>query len=337
MVLVPPQSRHADRPQAIKVAFAGTAACRGTKAAFDAMPEEFSWTLSHGHLSVQLQPALSRLGGASLPLPLLDGIRGLRQTLDRAASDGCLRPERVRAVVEKVAQSLPLSPAMAQMILLGPYGEQKYVDIGPPVELQLTYALRRDQPERYDLGYAAITYRLRPTRSDGAGDLQTAATQILDVPSDTRLPPAPVRLTAGIGPRLYRLFFLLRLSPTEHDVALVSAPGRATLEQATNELLARPGACRALTISGAVCTLMPHAVGLEARLRVRVQGQWTSVSISDTVHNLLTEAGVRDIAAVLPTLRVLRPYRSGLAPVEVQGSKSALLNLLLAGGEQVSW
>ncbi len=120
-------------------------------------------------------------------------------------------------------------------------------------------------------------------------------------------------------------------------MALIAGASHAALDAATRALLAKPNQCRVLAVAGARCTVMPPDVGLEARLRVRVEGRWTTVAITATVGQALRAAGVREPAQVAPTLHVLRPYGAGYAPVLPDGPPDALLGLLLSGGETISW
>ena len=331
-----PASRNEQRPARLVVRLARRPACRALTAAFRGPAVGLSWALEHGTVQVDVEPVVTRFV-AGAPLELLDGLRGLRATLASAAARGCLTPAQVRATFARIAGSMPLSPALAQSVLLGPFVAQMFLDVGDPVELQLTYALHRRRPGRYDLGYVAQTYRLTDVRPDGRGRLRLAATAVRSAPPSARPIPPPIELAGGATPAYFRLFFYLRRSPSDHDVALIAGASHAALDAATHALLARPNQCGVLTVAGVRCIVMPPDVGLEARLRVRVKGRWTTVPITATVAQALRAAGVRPPARVLPTLRVLRPYGAGYAPVLPEGPPASLLQLLLSGGEQITW
>jgi hypothetical protein len=59
--------------------------------------------------------------------------------------------------------------------------------------------------------------------------------------------------------------------------------------------------------------------------------------VTATLATALAESGVRQPEKILPTLKVLRPYRGGYAPVVAAPVPGGLLGLLLSGGERISW
>ncbi len=332
----PKKTERAYRPARVEIRMAGGRGCRALSGSYRDRVVGLEWALARGKVNIEMDPVASRFVGNGMPVALLDGLKQLRAVLARAAARGCFGRERIRAAFAKLSESLPLSPALSQSLLLGPYVAQRFVGIAGPVELQLTYALDRGQPARYDLGYVVRIYRMVAVQPGGRGRLRLEAVAVRDAPTGTLPPASPVRL-AGAAPGFYRLFFYLRRSPADHDVALLAAASGSALAAATRAMLSRPNECRVLAVAGARCAVMPPDVGLEARLRVRVEGRWTSVPITATVGQAIAAAGVRPPAQVVRTLRVLRPYRSGYAPVLPAGARGALLDLLLSGGEQIWW
>jgi len=56
-----------------------------------------------------------------------------------------------------------------------------------------------------------------------------------------------------------------------------------------------------------------------------------------TVASAIRAAGEREPNAVLPQLVLFRPYRDRVARVDFDRMNPAILNLILMGGETVSW
>jgi hypothetical protein len=333
-ILYPPLSRESSRPARIAIKLG--AACGQTRDAFAAPEMGFEWSLAQRRVDIVLSSNLNGLGSMT-PVTLLRGIEALHRQLDTAVALGCLTPERERGALRRAAESLPLSPFISQQIVLGAYVTQKFIELGDPVELQMTYALDARHPDRYDLGYVARTFRLYPS-GDGRGALWQTGVEVRSAPRGTAATPVPVAIAAP-GANFYRLVFLYYLRQTASDrrVALLTASSRAALVEATAKLVADPRVCESLDVTGARCLLMPPDVGLEARLRITVQGRNTTAAVTATLATALAESGVRQPEKILPTLKVLRPYRGGYAPVVAAPVPGGLLGLLLSGGERISW
>lgn len=332
LILYPPPTAQNAPARTLQLTLNATAACRALSGASTGPSGlGMSWSLASRRLRIQLTPALARWGD-NLPLPLISDLNALRTTLDQATQAGCLPAARAQALLVRAAQSVPLSPRAVQVFLYGGYAVAGYIDVRDPVRLQLTWALDRAQPERYDRGYASVTCALLPSTPDGRGGLREVAHAVYDVPSPHPAPMPPVQLNSA-GPRFYRLFFLLRRSPADHNVGLLSAVSWPALLRATGRLQSDPAACAAMQ-GEAACRLLPLTTGLEARLRVWIQGRESSAALTDTVGDALQFAGVR--SPRLTALRVERPYAGGWAPVHA-ARPADLLRLPLAGNDRITW
>lgn len=335
-VLRPPGQGVREERARLVLKLSGSRACRAMRANYDGWyPFNLSWDLHRRRVQVMLGPALQRLQG-NMPVPLLRGIRRLHTTLAAAIGQGCVTPLAGRKLLRQVASSLALDPGLAQQIIFGAYATQEYIDIGGPVELGLTYALYPSEPTRYDLGYVARRYRFRSRDQHGRGWLELQATDVRDAPRPRDIPPAPIPLPVTGPPVYLRLFFYLRIAPNEHDVALVAARTHAGLAQATSVLRRHPRACVTLAVPGVRCIVAPEDDTLEARIAVRVQGRPEAVPLPGRVSQALAAAGVYDPDKVVATLRVLRPWHGRMIPVQAANG-DALLQLVLSGGEAISW
>lgn len=335
-MLEPPRATVNAKPQRLHLQLRGGIRCPALAGSYDGFATfGFSWRLQRRRLNVVLASRLSRFRG-NLPVPLLHGIEKLHDTVDSAIAAGCLTPLTSQKLLRKITSSITLDPGLAQQILFGAYATQEYIDIGGPVELGLTYAVNSKEPKRYDLGYVARRYRFRSHDRYGRGWLELQATHVRDAPKPRRIPPAPIPLPVTGPPVYLRLFFYLRIAPNEHDVALVAARTHAGLAQATAVLRRHPRACVSLAVPGVRCIVAPEDDTLEARIAVRVEGRPEAVPLPGRVSQALAAAGVYDPSRVVATLRVLRPWHGRLIPVQA-AEGSALLQLVLSGGEAVSW
>lgn len=312
------------------------AACSALRAGYDGNALfGFAWTLEHRRLDVALAPKLRRFR-VNLPVPLLRGIQRLQTTLATAAGAGCLTPAAAHSLLRRITTNATLDPGLAQQIILGAYDTQGYIDIGGPVELDLTYALNQHQPKRYDLGFVARRYRFRTHDRQGRGWLQLRATQVHDAPKPRHVPPAPIALPVAGPPVYLRLFFYLRIAPNQHDVALVAARTHTALARATAILHHHPRSCAAMHVAGVRCTVSPENDTLQAGIAVTVQGTPAAAPLPGSVRQALNAAGFFDTDKIALTLRVLRPFHGRLVPVRA-ASPGGLLHLILSGGERISW
>ncbi|HVA62547.1 MAG TPA: hypothetical protein VNF74_02395 [Terriglobales bacterium] len=335
-LLYPPRYDAAAQPVTFGLRLGGGAACRGLAGSYRNPALGLQWSLAQRKLAVTLAPAITQFG-TRLPVELLQGFQDLHRSLDQAVSLRCLAPARKAALLRRLTEGLPMAPGLAQAILLGPFTTQKFVDVAAPVELDLTYATHPDQPGRYDLGYVDSLYRLVADDAVGRGHLALVRRRVHRAAAGEPLPPLPLALAAPRLPSYFRMFFHLRKSRSNHDVALLVAANRAALERATQVLLSKPNQCDQLAGSDAQCLQAPPEVGLEARLAITLQGRNATVALPATVDQALIAAGVHDPADVLPTLRVERPYGAGWAQVVAAGPPRDLLDLTLSGGERIVW
>lgn len=335
-LLQPPRVAAKARLRHLDLRLRGGSACELLHAAYHGDTQfGFSWVLHHRRLSVTLAPALSRFTG-NLPVPLLRGVQNLHTTLDAAISADCLTPLAAHSLLRRITASVTLDAGLAQRIIFGAYGTQEYIDIDGPVELALTYARNQHLPRRYDLGYVARRYRFRVHDRLGRGWLQLRSTRVQGTPRPAPVPSAPIPLPLTGPPVYLRLFFYLRIAPNQHDVALVAARTHAALAQATAILHHDPRSCATMQVANARCAVVPNDDTLEAGIAVTVEGKPVAAPLPGSVRQALNAAGIYDTGKLAPTLRVLRPWHGHLIPVHA-ANPGALLNLVLSGGEQISW
>ena len=71
---------------------------------------------------------------------------------------------------------------------------------------------------------------------------------------------------------------------------------------------------------------------------VTVNGAEVRLPLNGTVRSaVLLGGGPRQPQEILPQLAIWKPFEGKLKPVEFDRSKPDILNLLLLGGESISW
>jgi hypothetical protein len=110
---------------------------------------------------------------------------------------------------------------------------------------------------------------------------------------------------------------------------------RADLDRRTNDLKKSAGSCE--TIRNELCITIPKRVAVNPMVVVHVNGVETVLNWGATVAAAIRSAGERNPNSILPALAIQKPYRERLAPVEFSPANRAILNMVLMGGESISW
>ena len=269
-------------------------------------------------------------------------------------SQGCLAPGDGLKLAERIAESLPLDPKSAFRLL---YASQ--ADIGPRIRLQVVSPiLREGAPTDAPLldtvattgsgasltvvvkstanliGYETAWYSVQP-KADGIGFT------IAPLYAERHIGAEPERRPQSVtnyfqfpaDAAFYRLFF--KAEQSEFTALVIAARTPAELEQRFKVLEAGPASCAKL--NGELCATIPKLVAVNPFLAVTVNGSELPVRLGATVGEAIRTAGERQPNAVLPQLAVFKPYNGRPAAVEFDRAGPAILNMILTGGEVLSW
>jgi hypothetical protein len=83
-------------------------------------------------------------------------------------------------------------------------------------------------------------------------------------------------------------------------------------------------------------TLLPHGTGINAYVRVKINGVPVDLMRGGTVRNALLQESA-DPRAVLPRLSIRKVHKGKLYPVEFDHKSDQILSLPLEGGEEIDW
>jgi hypothetical protein len=271
---------------------------------------------------------------------------------------GCISPGTGLSVMSRVVEAVPLEPRVAHG-LLRPEGKISWAEIGPESRLQVVTPIMRDgaAPEaplmettavsgsgttiNVDvkatdrlLGYEMAWYGV-VTKIDGPGF--ALAPLSVERTLDGRTEPAPVSMATYLRfppeSRYYRLFLKAEVEGNSITQMVITAPTRAELDRRTKAIDADAALCGA---PDGLCVAVPRRAAINVWLAVQVNGREVRVR-GGTVRGAIQAAGEKDVARVMPTLAVERPYRGGLARVEFDRASTEILEVTLLGGERISW
>jgi hypothetical protein len=286
----------------------------------------------------------------------------LRQWTAELESQGCIPHGAAADLADRVLESVPLDPSTAYGLLHADSVQRGFVELGPENRLQTQAPILKsgksgdanvidiasvtghgntldvDIRESEDvIGVETAWYTLRP--KPGAG------TTIVPISAERRVEDQITPIAAPTGDYFrfapvigfYRLIYKADIdakgSVTE---IVVGAPDRLELERRTSRVLGDFDTCKVSDPN--LCAVIPRHVALNPVLAVTVNGQEVRVGIRGTVRSAIAQGhGPRRAEEVLPTLTVRKPYGNKLVEVEFDRATPAILDMILLGGESISW
>ena len=270
-------------------------------------------------------------------------------------SAGCLTPGSGLQLANRIAESVPLSPGAAFRLL---YSSPLHVS-SPHIRLQMVSPILRE-------GAAVYHSTLQPAQTSGEGTSLTVVSKTSadligyetawyivqpkinavgftiaplyadrNVQGETERRPRPATDNLRFPPdaAFYRLFQKAR--ETEFAQLVIAARTPAELEQRTKALETGTASCERL--NDELCIPIARAIAVNLLLPINVNGAEVMVRWGTSVGEAIRGAGIRQPDSVLPELAVFKPYRGRLVAVDFDRAGSAILNLTLTGGENISW
>lgn len=269
-------------------------------------------------------------------------------------SQGCLAAGEGPKLADRIAESLPLGPNMAFHLL-----HSSVLDFDPRVRLQLVRPILREGaaadaptvgPVEHSgngatltvtakstadlIGYEKSWYAVQPkAKGSGFTIVPLYAERLINGVTE-RLPQSGLRyLQFGADAGYYRMF--QKAGETEFTQFVIAAPTRTELERRSAVFEAGTASCD--KVNSESCVAIPRAVAVNLLLPVTVNGAETMVRRGATLGEALRGAGAPRPDLILPQLAVERPYHGQPAVVEFDRTSPAILDLLLIGGEIISW
>lgn len=304
----------------------------GSTAYVRAKPGSGLLGLSQG--SIHDQPVvLDPRGSASgrpMALDPLQYINELRKDLVNLESNGCLHGGEGQKLAATIAERLPFQPFYAYLLRFGAFDLNQFIDLTPDFRLRIVYPKysAENASQRKEIkGVETVYYKIAPDQEGGRVRITEAPHKSLkQIPSP--FPPSAA---------YFRLF--LKKSNSSKDpitVAIIlSSADRKRLDAATRELDASAEAsCRAVLSPGANCILFPPLTGVNAEIRVKVNGKEAFTELGARVDQLIHEVGDDDVPR---SVQVKRLLARRLVPVRTDADNKELLALILMPGDEVNY
>lgn len=143
------------------------------------------------------------------------------------------------------------------------------------------------------------------------------------------------RFEFGPAARWYELYMMTKVSANDFDFVVFSA---RTSEELHNSVAAfQTDAAKYLqTADPHTYTVLPHGSGINAYIRVRLNGVATDLQKPVSIRQAIEQAK-GDPGAALGKLKVRKLHDGALYPVQWPAGKDAILSLPLEGGEEIEW
>jgi hypothetical protein len=268
-------------------------------------------------------------------------------------SQGCIVPGAGPSLAQQIAEALPLEINRAFQLL---YSNQ--LDITPQMRIQvlspivragaapnspilesaetsgrgnsLTVAIK-SSPNL--LGYETASYAVR-TKPNGIGLSIVPLYADRHIGDETERRPEPATNYFQFPPdaAFYRVFY--EAQQTEYAAIIIAARTRAELERRTKVLAAGMASCEKL--NNELCLAVPKQVAINGLVPVTVNGSQTWVTWGTNIGGVVRQAQERP-AELAATLAVYKLYNGKPAKVEFDRANPAIFNLIVSGGEVISW
>jgi hypothetical protein len=189
-------------------------------------------------------------------------------------------------------------------------------------------------------GYEVAWYDVR-RRDDGPGFRivpRNAEIHIADT-VEKALAPRVNRFDFEPGARWFRYFLMTRSSTdrNDYDIVLLSASTPGDLEART-EAFRKEAAGYLRSAEAKSYAALTRDFGVNPFIRVKLNGVESDLQTGATLRQAVEGTGGRgNESGVPPRLSVQKPYNGKLARVEFDHASPDILNLVLEGGEEISW
>ena len=279
-------------------------------------------------------------------------------------AQGCIAPGEAVPLAERIAQSLPLEMNAPFHLLYPDDKETGIVEIGPHVRLQVNSpimvqgaapdapiiesstatvsgdtvkGISVDIQTRFTanlVGYETAWYSAQSKSHSPGVSIAPVSTE-RHINGETERVPLPIHdyFQALSSSSFYGLFY--KGGETAFTALIVGAATRADLDRRMNQLGTGIASCE--TLNNEICAAVPKRVAINPMVLVTVNGTEMPLPWGATLGAAIGAGGGRQPRTLLPQLSVFKPYAGRMAPVEFDPADPAILNMILMGGETISW
>ncbi len=250
--------------------------------------------------------------------------------LEQREQSGCLASGEAERLARRIVENLALPSSLAYELRYGSHVMLGYLDLEPQFSLRSVAPLGD--------GFETVNYDLKPDRGGVKIVLRSVEHNSKGKLSNPRHATAQLLELPGSA-RYVRYFFRTWKIAEDRKIALLAASRPELLDPLTKQFEADPERfCKSVKAAQASCISIPADTILTPEMMVRANGKAAPYILGrSTVGNVLHSAGVRQPQEIVSSLVVLRPYGRQMLPVEFDRSRSDILSLVLAGGEELRW
>jgi hypothetical protein len=277
----------------------------------------------------------------------------LSEWADGLESQGCIADGAGPKLAEQIAAALPFDMNQAIRLL---YSDQ--LDITPQMKIQVVSPILKEGATLKDpileekasgkgnslevvitstdnlLGYETAMYTVQPkTGGMGVSIVPLYADRHIGDETERRPEPATNYFRFPPNAAFFRVFY--EAEQTEYAALVIAAPTRAHLDRLTKMLESSAASCEKL--NNELCAAVPKQVAINGLVPVTVNGGQTWLTWGTNVGSAVRATGYQDANLVLPKLAVSKLYQGKLVSVEFDHANPAILNLIVTGGEVISW
>jgi len=150
-------------------------------------------------------------------------------------------------------------------------------------------------------------------------------------------PPAPdtKRFQADPQARWHQLFMMTKVSENDFDFIVLSARTSAELLEDVTRFQ-RDSVEFLRAADPASYTILPHGTGINAYVRIKVNGISTDLPRGNTIRQAIGQAAA-DPRTLLTRLKVRKLHNGKLYPVDWDRTSDRILSLPLEGGEEIDF
>jgi hypothetical protein len=261
----------------------------------------------------------------------------------------CIAQGEGPKLAEAVAGSLPLDPDLVFKLLYATDRQSGQVDLGPGIRLQVVSPIMEDGknfsppvPVQVSgsgntlnlalavpamLGYETALYDILPAQGrPGFMIVPLGAERHIGGSTNHVSQPATNYFQFSPQTAWYRLYY--KAGETDFTALIVGARSRAELSASITSCEGQPAG---------MCVQIPRHVAVNPMITVNVNGSEVQLNWGSTLGGAIRAAGERQPNLVLPRLSLSKPHTGRLVAVDFDRSDPKVLDLVMTGGESISW
>jgi hypothetical protein len=287
--------------------------------------ELFNWTAAlekQGCIPANQAFGLAESIIDALPLPLAKRRQLLqgRSDLKSANSLSVVSPVLKPGATGSLAETQSVTQSVTQSITQGETPGSLTVDVKASPSV---------------IGYEIDWYDVQP-QADGPGFRIVPRSAEIHTNGNVEHPSAPTVSRFQFAPdaRWYELYMMTKVSENDFDFVVSSARNSGELlSHAADFRHDAAGFLR--SADPATYTVLPHGSGINAFIRVKVNGVTLDLPRGNTIRQAISQTA--GTPATSQSLRVFKPHNGKLYPVEWDRATDQIFSLPLEGGEEISW